>query len=117
MAHIWIPKALSMWDYIRSLERDRRPRAKLVGSYISDIVETRGSVLLCTHCRSGFGYKKHNYYPVSDREDMYAGGRCQNCRETSDQLFLFMPEEKVSQLIVTRDEERHTARHANIVGG
>ena len=115
MALIWIPKKLNMWDYIRSLERDR-PRGKPVGSHIADTTWQRMSVLLCSSCRSKFDYKKNNYYPVSDREDMYAGGRCEDCRITSDQLFLYMPEEKVSQLIVTRDEERHRARHATNIG-
>ena len=113
-----IPKTWSLRDLLKTTEHSGRPRNKPAGTWIlDDLVEGRLTVLLCTSCRSGFDYKRYKYYPFSDKQDMYAGGRCENCRISSDQLYMYMPEENVGKTIVTREEERHAARHATHIGG
>ena len=101
-----IPKNWSIWDVIRNMEV-HRPRKTLRSVWVaSDLVERGQAILLCASCRHGFDHKHHHYSNVSKDEMMYAGGDCDACGETGDNLFLFMPEQNVAACFVTKEERQ-----------
>lgn len=80
-------------DKQKGLEHPGRPNGRVPGAYVSgDLSELQKTILLCSACRKGFDWKKHHYYSVAQYDRIYARGKCDVCRASSDKLYLYLHE-------------------------
>lgn len=75
-------------------EAPGREMGKPHGTYISDMVELRKTILLCWRCKPKFFYKRALYY--KDEVFPHASGRCDACDRYDNRGQLYLPEEALS---------------------
>ena len=95
-------------DKLQSMESPGRPKHKLPGTHIGELSALKQTILLCGNCKKGFDWKKHGYYSVSHYDHIYAGGRCDVCRDVSQKLSLYLHEYHNLGGFMTRDRFRST---------
>lgn len=115
---ILIPKLKwSPLEILKSFKHAGRPKRKLPGGWVDDLASLKKCILLCSSCAHRFNDKKAGYFNVARWEKYFAAGSCDDCRQFSRQLRLYIYEPHVNKCIVTNDAERTAKRRAAIVGG
>jgi len=89
--HVWIPKVLTKLDYLKSTIAPARKKTVSPGSYLSDLVCLKQTVLLCFSCE----YKFHQIAKrVGYRKTPFdADATCDDCRKHSLNAKVFAHEE------------------------
>jgi hypothetical protein len=91
---ILVPK--KQWtkrQILKSYEDPGKPRGRSKGSYIAgDLSECKQTILLCSHCKHAFDWKRHHYYPVTLYDKIHARGKCDGCKTHGDRQWFYVHE-------------------------
>lgn len=102
-------------DKLKSMEDPGKSKRITAGSHVADLSAEKKAIVLCQACKKGFDWKKHHYYSVSHYDHIYAGGRCDVCRDVSPKLALYLHEYHELGGFMSRDKFKSTRLGKTII--
>ena len=73
---------------MRIAEAPARPRGRVTGGWIADLVALEKAIALCGLCVNKFDAAKHGY--VTKMDIPFVRGECDGCRQYADRARLFL---------------------------
>lgn len=82
--------AVKAMGKVLPMEHPGRKFGNTVSSWISDLVETRKTIILCWSCKPKFNHSRNHYY--MDKKFPWCQGTCDGCREYAIQGQIYVHE-------------------------